>query len=127
MARETKAQRLAREEQERQEQLYREITSYPERMMEVLFCASNVYMQLRVVEDGDIGKQFVITNSEGQEFVVWAFRVNEAAECALCEAEVEVTYQENLRNEAARKAELVRAARAKLTQEELDALREIEL
>ena len=119
MARETKAERLAREAAEKAQRLEVAKATYVERMMAVLRRATKQNFELEVSET----MHFRVTDRDGREdyFYVspdW----DKSADMALEELEQSVEFKEEAATEAERLRNLRQTALAKLTEAERRAL-----
>ena len=123
MARETKAQRDARYEAEREAYLAKQVAEYPQRLMHVLARATNAYFELAVVDN-----KFVVKTRDRYDnnllTMAYAHSPNsqeqmETLEWALDRYEQEQAEQRRL---AAVKAEALRKVNEYLTDEEREML-----
>lgn len=116
MARETKAQRLAREAAERAAYGAERAATYPQRLMKMLERATSVNFEIKV-RDG----KFLLTDSddprEGVVELTLAYD-SEINEAALNELDWRVDIKEEAEREALRRVQIRNAALAKLSQEE---------
>lgn len=118
MARETKAQRIAREEAEAQVRLEEEIRSYPVRLMQMLERASNANYELTVKNQA-----FILVDRDDRYNLFELTPVyDEANESVLREMDWRINIKEEDERKARERRELREAALAKLTKEERQAL-----
>jgi len=119
MARETKAQRLARELDEREAYFAEQEASYPARLMNTLRRSSSAWFDLTVVDN-----KFRVSSLNKRDRDVWEldYQYNQESQDFLEDLERAVSMKEAELAEAER-VNLVRAnARAKLTEEERELL-----
>lgn len=115
MARETKAQRLAREDAERQESLAVAKATYVERMMAVLRRASKQNFELEVSET----MHFRVTDRDGREDYFYVSPAwDESADMELEALEQSVEWKEEAAAESHRRFQVKQTALAKLSEEE---------
>ena len=118
MARETKAQRIAREEAEAQVRLEEEIRTYPLRLMTILERASNANFELTVVDR----KFFLVDRDDREDAFELSIAHDRASEAALWDLDWRINIKEESERKARELRELREAALAKLTKEERKAL-----
>jgi hypothetical protein len=119
MARKTKAEQQAEREAERQAQLAVARATYPERMMAVLERATKENFELEVKN-----AQFVVTDRDDRYRQAYNLMPawTETADMDLYSLEVSVELKEEERAESERLSQVRRAAFAKLSEEEKNAL-----
>lgn len=119
MARETKAERMAREAAERAAYEAEQAATYPARLMAMLERASRANHELEV-RDG----MFVVSDRDESGVVKYELTLeyNRANQETLHEMDWRLEMKEEREREAARKAAVKAAALAKLTQEERELL-----
>lgn len=119
MARETKAQRLAREALERLNWEAEQIATYPARLMSILERATNINFEL-TVKDG----QFLLEDRDdhSDRAVVLTLEYSTANQEALHELDWRVDIKEDREREAQRRIQTRVRALNKLTQEEREVL-----
>lgn len=119
MARKTKAEQQAEREAERQAQMAVARATYPERMMAVLERATKENFELEVKN-----AQFVVTDRDDRYRQAYNLMPawTETADMDLFALEVSVELKEEERAESERLSQVRRAAFAKLSEEEKNAL-----
>ena len=118
MARETKIQRLAREEQERVAYEAELKSTYPQRLMEMLERAQNVNFELTVKD----GKFLLNDRDASRDIVSLTLTYDTQNERAMQELDWRVDLKEEEEREAQRRALVRNQALSKLTQEERELL-----
>ena len=117
MARETKAQRLEREAQEKAAYEAEQASTYPQRLMETLERATNAGFEL-----GVCGGVFQVTHRDHRDFFVMGVTYTQVSDYNLSELGWLLNGMEEKAREAARKAQVKQAALAKLNAEEREIL-----
>ena len=120
MARETRAQRLEREAAERAAYQAEQSATYPQRLMAMLERACKANYKL-TVENG----AFLLEDRNESDYLrrqVLTLEYNQANQETLHELDWRIEIKEEEEREAERRAAVLRAARAKLTPEELELL-----